>query len=63
VVPEFLATAYLALGDTGKMYEWLGKGVDLHSAYAWFNGLWPPFRSVRDQPHFKAILRRQNLIP
>jgi tetratricopeptide (TPR) repeat protein len=63
VVPTFLATAYLALGDTGKMYEWLESGVDLHSAFAWYNGLWPPFRNIREEPHFKAILRRQNLIP
>ncbi len=61
VVPEFIATAYLALADTAKVYEWLERGVDLHSAFATFNPLWPPFRAIRHDPRFMAVLRRINI--
>jgi len=61
VVPENIAGVYAALGDTAKMYEWLEKGVELHSAFVVYTPLWPPFRPYRRDPHFKAILRKTNM--
>ena len=58
VVPELVAMAWLALGDKDKMYSWLNKGFDVHSALATYLRLWPPFDSIRKEPRYQALLRR-----
>ena len=62
VVPEQIAGVYAALGDTAKMYAWLEKGVELHSAFVVYSPVWPPFRPYRGDARFKAILRKTNML-
>jgi serine/threonine-protein kinase len=61
VMPEFIAFAYLALGDKERTYAWLERGVEVRSAGAVFSALWPSLRPIRGEPRFRSILRRLNI--
>lgn len=58
---QTVAWAYLALGDRDRTLTWLEKGVELHSAMGMFNVVWPPFHALKDEPRFRAVLRRLNI--
>jgi len=61
VVPEFVAGAYAALGDKDAAFRWLDRGIEVHSAFATFNGWWPGMEPLRSDPRFREVLRRLNL--
>ena len=59
VSPELVAEIPAALGDTLNMYKWLERGVQVHSGFAMFLGLWgKELGSHRGEPHFQAIMKR-----
>ena len=58
IVPEFIAEIYAALGDRDRMYFWLEKGVATHSGFAPFLGEFFPVDAYRQEPRFKALLKR-----
>ncbi len=56
-----VAGVYLALGDTARTLEWLGRGLDAEAAnMAQINRNWR-FRPLHGNPGFAAILRRAGL--
>ena len=60
---DYVAGAYLAVGDTARALEWLGRGLDAQAAnMAQINRAWR-FRSLRGHPGFAAIVRRAGLRP
>jgi len=61
VVPEFVASAYAALGDKNAAFRWLDRGVEVHSAMATFLRWWPGMEPLRDDPRFGEALRRLDL--
>jgi hypothetical protein len=64
IPPEDVAQLPAALGDTASMYQWLERGVKIHSA--WAAGLWcwtSAFGKYMAQPHFQDILRRIHEAP
>ena len=61
VVPEFIAGAYLALGDKERAYRWLEKGIEVQSAPSLWDGTWQYFRPLKDEPRFRKILERAHV--
>ena len=55
------ALVYLALGNKGEALTWLEKEVEDRSTYANFYPIDPLLEDVREEPRFKAILKRMNL--
>lgn len=62
VVPEMIAWAYDAVGDTVRSYYWLEKGLEVHSWWGAMSAWWPAFDSRRTEPRYQAILRKMNLL-
>ena len=60
---DYVAFAYLALGDTARTLEWLDRGLTSQAAnMAWINRNWR-FRPLYGNPGFAAILRKAGLQP
>jgi hypothetical protein len=60
---DYVAFAYLAVGDTTRTLEWLDRGLTAEAAnMAWLNRNWR-FRSLYGNPRFAAILRKAGLQP
>jgi eukaryotic-like serine/threonine-protein kinase len=60
---DYVAFAYLALGDTVRTLEWLNRGLTAEAAnMAWINRNWR-FRPLYGNPGFAAILRKAGLQP
>ena len=60
---DYVAFAYLALGDTARTLEWLDRGLTAEAAnMAWINRNWR-FRPLYGNPGFVAILRKAGLQP
>ena len=60
---DYVAFAYLALGDTARTLEWLDRGLTAQAAnMAWINRNWR-FRPLYGNPGFAAILRKAGLQP
>jgi TolB-like protein len=58
---DYVAFAYLALGDTARALEWLDRGLVSQAAnMAWINRSWR-FRPLYGNPGFAAILRKAGL--
>jgi serine/threonine-protein kinase len=58
---DYVAAVYLALGDTARTLEWLGRGLDAMAAnMAQINRSWR-FKPLHGNPGFAAILRRAGL--
>jgi predicted Zn-dependent protease len=55
------AITYLALGQKDEAYKWLEKDVDDRSGWASWYAIAPAFDDLRDEPRFKAMLKRMNL--
>jgi tetratricopeptide (TPR) repeat protein len=61
VDPVTVASAYFALGDKERGFEWLTKAFDQRSASAPYANVFPPFDGVRSDPRFKALIARLKL--
>ena len=60
---DYVAFAYLALGDTARTLEWLDRGLTAEAAnMAWVNRNWR-FQPMHGNPGFAAILRKAGLQP
>jgi TolB-like protein/Tfp pilus assembly protein PilF len=59
--PIQMASLYLALGDKDQCFTWLRKGVEDHQGLLLKTD--PLFDSVRSDPRFVDLLRRQHLQP
>jgi serine/threonine-protein kinase len=60
---DYVAFAYLALGDTARTLEWLDRGLTAQAAnMAWINRNWR-FRPLHGNPGFAAIVRKAGLQP
>jgi tetratricopeptide (TPR) repeat protein len=58
---DYVAAAYLALGDTARTLEWLERGLDAQAAnLAQINRAWR-FKPLHGNPRFAAILRKVGL--
>jgi tetratricopeptide (TPR) repeat protein len=58
---DYVAGVYLALGDTTRTLEWLGRGLDAQAAdMAQINRAWK-FKPLHGNPGFAAIVRRAGL--
>jgi tetratricopeptide (TPR) repeat protein len=58
---DYVAAAYLALGDTARTLEWLDRGLTSQAAdMAWINRNWR-FRTLHGNAGFAAILRKAGL--
>jgi tetratricopeptide (TPR) repeat protein len=55
------ALVYLALGNKDEALTWLEKEVEDRSTYASFYAIDPLLEDVREEPRFKALLKRMNL--
>ena len=56
-----IASVYLGLGDKDKAFEWLEKDFQARRPTLMEMRLELEFRSVRDDPRYKDLLRRMNL--
>ena len=60
---DYVAGAYLALGDTARTLEWLNRGLDAMAAnMAQINRGWR-FKALHGYPPFEAIVRKAGLQP
>ena len=58
---DYVAAAYLALGDTTRTLEWLERGLDAQAAnMAQINRAWK-FKPLHGNPGFAAIVRKAGL--
>jgi hypothetical protein len=58
---DYVAGVYLALGDTTRTLEWLGRGLDAQAAdMAQINRAWR-FKPLHGNPGFDAIVRKAGL--
>jgi eukaryotic-like serine/threonine-protein kinase len=58
---DYVAAAYLALGDTSRALKWLDRGLTAEAAnMAWINRAWR-FRPLHGNPNFADIVRRAGL--
>ena len=55
------AITYLALGQKDEAYKWLEKEVDDRSGWAVWYGVAAALDELREEPRFKAMLKRMNL--
>jgi hypothetical protein len=58
--PYDIATFYLAAGEKSKALDWLEKGYAVRDQDMPYIGL-PVFDGLRDDPRYKALLRKMNL--
>jgi tetratricopeptide (TPR) repeat protein len=56
-----IASVYIGLGDRDKAFEWLERDFQVHRPTLMEMRLELEFRSVRDDPRYKDLLRRMNL--
>ena len=59
--PMFVAVVYAGLDEKDKMFEWLEKGLEERSGQLAEIRWQMPFDPYRDEPRFKALLKRMNL--
>jgi tetratricopeptide (TPR) repeat protein len=58
---DYVASVYLALGDTTRTLEWLERGLDAQAAnMAQINRFWR-FKPLHGNPGFAAIVRKAGL--
>lgn len=61
-VPSYaVALAYIALGQKDEAFVWLEKDVDERTIYASSYAIESALDGLRDDPRFKAMLKRMNL--
>jgi adenylate cyclase len=61
VQPTWRAVLYAALGTKEKALEWLERDVGSEYSGFWLDYPRPVFDSLREDPRFQSLLRRQNL--
>ena len=63
VSPVELANVYIALGDKEKTLDWIERAVDDRRGWAAYLRVHPILDPVREEPRFKAILKRMKFHP
>jgi TolB-like protein/Tfp pilus assembly protein PilF len=58
---DIFALIYIGLGDKSEALNWLEKHVSGHAETAAGLAVAPEFDELRDEPRFKAMLKRMNL--
>jgi len=58
VSPYDIAVTYAGLEDKDRVFEWLNKAYDEHSAFMVYMTSDPRFRPLRPDPRFRELLRR-----
>jgi TolB-like protein/tetratricopeptide (TPR) repeat protein len=58
VSPYDIAMTYAGLNDRDRVFEWLDKAYEEHSAFMVYIKSDPRFRSLRREPRFQDLLRR-----
>jgi serine/threonine-protein kinase len=58
VDPYYLALVHVGLGERDRALDYLETAVDLHSGDAFFIRVDPALDPLRQDPRFKALLRR-----
>jgi serine/threonine-protein kinase len=56
-----VAELYAWRGEADRAFEWLGLAVEQHDAGLIYLKYDPLLRGLRDDPRFKALLRKVNL--
>lgn len=59
--PSSVAMAYLQIGETEKVFEFLELGYKMRSRSMFYTNAIPEYDSIRNDPRFKDLLRRMNL--
>ena len=60
--PSNVATVYLGLGENEKAFDWLEKAFEDRDPVLWWIGGDQLYDSLRDEPHFKALLQKLNAL-
>jgi TolB-like protein/Tfp pilus assembly protein PilF len=61
-IPSYaVAIVYIGLNEKEEAFGWLEKDVAEHSFYASYYAVSPELDELRDEPRFKAMLKRMNL--
>ena len=58
--PFFTALYYLAVGDIQKAIDYLEESYNSHTLYMLFLKIDPMFDTIRNEPRFKALLKKMN---
>ncbi|MBN1223088.1 MAG: hypothetical protein JXB23_07545, partial [Candidatus Aminicenantes bacterium] len=61
VYPFGIAIIYFILGEDDKGFLWLDRAFQSHSVGMFFVKVEPEFDTVREDPRFKALLKKMNL--
>jgi predicted Zn-dependent protease len=56
--PTFVALLAAEIGDRSAAYRWLETALDRDCPLLAFTGVQPPFRRLRGDPEYRAVLRR-----
>jgi serine/threonine protein kinase/Tfp pilus assembly protein PilF len=57
-----MAMGYAGLGDKDKAFEWLDKSYDSHDEGIYWTKNHPMYEPLRDDPRYKPMLKRLNLM-
>jgi len=61
VSPYDIAVTYAGLDDKERVFEWLNKAYEEHSAFMVYMNSDPRFKPLRPEPRFRDLLRRMGL--
>ncbi len=61
VIPSFVAVVFGGMGEKDKAFAELDKSIELHDSWFRWAKVEPLFDPLRDDPRFKALLKRMNL--
>jgi adenylate cyclase len=61
VSPDEIASLYAAVGETEKALDWLERGEQSGEGGLWAHYQDPTLAAIREEPRFKALLKKLNL--
>ncbi|HZE73029.1 MAG TPA: hypothetical protein VE135_26255 [Pyrinomonadaceae bacterium] len=61
VMSNVIGAVYIGLNEKDEALNWLERDVAEHSSYATFMAVDPVYDDLRDDPRFKAMLKRLKL--
>ncbi len=61
VIPSFVAVVFGGMSEKDKAFAELDKSIELHDSWFRWAKVEPLFDPLRDDPRFKALLKRMNL--
>jgi TolB-like protein/tetratricopeptide (TPR) repeat protein len=61
VGPGAYAPIFMGLGETEKVFDWLDRAAEAQDGVCWYLLSDPTFDPVRDDPRFKAVLKKVGL--